>query len=61
MLQVFRLDRRQELDFFSKDGVPRWVEFRVNMEAPPATRVVILSPPPPGSLEWECSIGSMWL
>ena len=44
MLQVFRLDRRQELDFLSKDGEPRWVEFRVNMEAPPATRVVILSP-----------------
>ena len=48
MLQVFRLDLRRELGFFPKDWVPRWVEFRVNMEAPPATRVVILSPPHQG-------------
>ena len=48
MLQVFRLDLRRKLDFFPKDRVPRWVEFRVNMEAPPATRVVILSPPHQG-------------
>ena len=45
LLPGFGLACRRELDSFPKDGVPRWVEFRVNMEAPPATRVVILSPP----------------
>ena len=45
LLPGFNLNRRQKLDFFSKYGVSRWVKFRLDMEAPPAARVAILSPP----------------
>ena len=45
LLRGFGLDCRRELDSFTKDGVPRWVKFRMDMEAPPAARAVVLSPP----------------
>ena len=48
MLPWFNLDLGRELDFFSKDGVPCWVQFGMDMEALPTARVVVFSPPDQG-------------
>ena len=46
LLHWFNLDFGRELNFFSKDRVPRWVQFVVDMEASSVIRAIVLAPPP---------------